>query len=335
MSNTDSNDTQQTNEQILNDIQTLQTMEQQLFSNLENNPSLTTQQQQQIIEKMNQLSNMRINLYQTLSGVNNYYEKALYSSQGTLKEQTAAIYIVESELNTAKRRLDALSTEKNNKIRLVEINNYYGDKYVEHGNLMKIIIFMLVPIIILAILNNNGILPNAIYYILIIIIAAIGGYHFWMRLGSIITRDNMNYQTYDWYFDPSTAPTGSSDGSDPWNTGLSVGTCIGDSCCSVGQMYDNTLNQCVGTSTLITASTDTYTTPPSSQSATSTTAASTSAASTAAASTTASASTTSASTTPVTESFITEAMVNKALTKTERGKYKGDVALGGVKPSNF
>ena len=55
MSTMNSNDSQQTNEQILNDIQTLQTMEQQLFSNLENNPNLTTQQQQQIVEKMNQL----------------------------------------------------------------------------------------------------------------------------------------------------------------------------------------------------------------------------------------------------------------------------------------
>ena len=77
MSTTNSNDSQQTNEQILNDIQTLQTMEQQLFSNLENNPNLNTEQQQEIIEKMNQLSNMRINLYQTLSGVNNYYQCTL------------------------------------------------------------------------------------------------------------------------------------------------------------------------------------------------------------------------------------------------------------------
>ena len=123
MSTTNSNDSQQTNEQILNDIQTLQTMEQQLFSNLENNPNLNTEQQQEIIEKMNQLSNMRINLYQTLSGVNNYYQNALYSSQGTLKEQTTAIYIVENELNNAKRRLETLDMEKTNKIRLVEINN--------------------------------------------------------------------------------------------------------------------------------------------------------------------------------------------------------------------
>ena len=253
-----SNDSQQTNEQILNDIQTLQTMEQQLFSNLENNPNLTTQQQQEIVQKMNQLSNMRINLYQTLSGVNNYYQNALNSSQGTLKEQTAAIYIVENELNSAKRRLEALDVEKMNKIRLVEINNYYGDKYVEHGNLMKIIIFTLVPVIILAILNKNSILPNTIYYILVIIIAAIGAYFFWLRFGSIITRDNMNYQTYDWYFDPSTAPTGSASSTDPWASLGSMGTCIGQACCSEGQLYDETIDQCVGNSTAAPSSTDTY-----------------------------------------------------------------------------
>ena len=257
-----SNDSQQTNEQILNDIQTLQTMEQQLFSNLENNPNLTTQQQQEIVQKMNQLSNMRINLYQTLSGVNSYYQNALNSSQGTLKEQTAAIYIVENELNSAKRRLEALDVEKMNKIRLVEINNYYGDKYVEHGNLMKIIIFTLVPVIILAILNKNSILPNTIYYILVIIIAAIGAYFFWLRFGSIITRDNMNYQTYDWYFDPSTAPTGSASSTDPWASLGSMGTCIGQACCSEGQLYDETIDQCVGNSTFVPSSTDTYASQP-------------------------------------------------------------------------
>ena len=306
MSTTNSNDSQQTNEQILNDIQTLQTMEQQLFSNLENNPNLSTQQQQQIVEKMNQLSNMRINLYQTLSGVNSYYQNALSSSQGTLKEQTTAIYIVENELNTAKRRLEALDVEKTNKIRLVEINNYYGDKYLEHGNLMKIIIFTLVPVIILAIINKSGILPDTIYYALVMIVAAIGGYFFWIRFGSIITRDNMNYQTYDWYFDPSTAPTGSSSSSDPWASLGSLGTCIGQDCCSPGQLYDETLDQCVGDSTTPPSPTDTYATP--------------------------SATTTTTSTT-TTESFVTEGMIEKMLSKTEPGKYKGDVSLGSIQPN--
>ena len=103
------------NDQVLNDIQPLQQMEQQLFNSLETNPQLTPQQQQQIVQKMNQLSNIRINLYQTLSGINNYYGNALSSSVGTLKEQVAAIAIVENELNQAKKRLELLESEKNNK----------------------------------------------------------------------------------------------------------------------------------------------------------------------------------------------------------------------------
>ena len=182
----DSIDSQQNNEQLLNDIQSLQTMEQQIFNSLETNPNLTTEQKKQMVDKMNQLSNMRLNLYQTISGINTYFQSALSSSQGTLTGQTAAISIVENELNQSKKRLAILEAEKNNKVRLVQINDYYGDKYAEHGDLMKIIIFILVPIIILAILNNKGILPNTFYFILLTIIAAIGGYFFWMRFISII-----------------------------------------------------------------------------------------------------------------------------------------------------
>jgi len=239
---------QQNNEQILNDIQSLQTMEQELFSSLETNPNLTGDQKQKIIAKINDISNMRINLYQTLSGVNGFFQGAMNSSTGTLQEQTAAIGIVESELNQAKIRLEALEAEKNNKIRLVEINDYYGDKYTEHARLMKIIIFILVPVIILTVLSNKGILPKGIYYALISIIAVIGAYFFWMTFASIIMRDNMNYNEYNWYFNPSTAPTGSGSTTDPWASNSNVFTCVGAACCSSNQSYDTSLNICVDAS---------------------------------------------------------------------------------------
>lgn len=250
MSEQNPNSIQNSNEQILDDIQKLQQMEQQLFNNLESNVNLKPDEQQKVIEKMNQLSNMRINLYQTLSGLNNYYENTLNSSVGTLKDQEIAINIVESELNKAKNRLQLLEEDKNNKIRLVEINSYFGDKYVEHTQLMKIIIYILIPVIILAILNNKGILPTSIYYILISIIAFIGGYFFWRRFASIIMRDNMNYQEYEWSFDPNKIATGATlDSSDPWNTNINtninLGTCIGNSCCAEGLIYDENINQCV------------------------------------------------------------------------------------------
>jgi hypothetical protein len=239
--------TQDNNAQILNDIQSLQDIEQQLFNSLEEKQDLTPSQQEQIIKKINDISNMRINLYQTLSNVNNYFSTTLSNSRGTLSEQTTAIGIVENELNKSKERLSSLEEEKNNKIRLIEINNYFGEKYAEHSDLMKIIVYVLFPVLILAILNKKGFLPDTFYYILIVIIIVIGSVFFWRRLFSILSRDSMNYQEYEWGFDPNKAPQPSSvTSTDPWSVkmGPLPGTCIGDACCSTGLIWDASLNQC-------------------------------------------------------------------------------------------
>ena len=254
---------QENTTQILNDIQSLQTIERQLFSSLEENTSLTVDQQKEIIEKINNISKMRINLYETINGVNSFFQNALVNSKGTLTEQTAAIEIVEKELNASKKRLKILEEEKNNKIRLVEINDYYGQKYAEHSDLMKIIVIMLIPILILSILFNKGILPSKIYYILIVIIAIIGGIYLWKTFFSIMLRDPMNYQEYDWYFDPSSAPKSTSTSTtDPWasTTTSTYGTCVGDACCSNGLVYDSSLNQCITPSgeTTTTTTTETF-----------------------------------------------------------------------------
>lgn len=293
----DPSNNSQNNEQILNDIQLLQEMEQQLFNNLETNSNLSVEQQQQIIEKINQLSTMRINLYQTLSGVNNFFQGALESSSEILQNQTAAISIVEKELNQAKQRLDVLEIEKNNKIRLVEINDYYSDKYAEHSKLMKIIIMTLIPVIILVILKNKGILPPSIFVVLVTIICFISLYYCWNTYTSIIMRDNMNYQEYNWSFNPNAVSTASTSttasSSDPWlsTSSSSSNTCIGQDCCADGLTWDASLNQCTSAFSDITYGADT-----------------------------------SAQTTETfaTNSFTREAMINNVLTKKQPNKYKYD-----------
>jgi hypothetical protein len=234
------------NEQILSDIQKLQEIERSLFNNLEK-IGLTEQQQKQIVEKINNISTMRINLYKTLNSVNTQMGGALQSSNYTLKDQKVAVGIVESELNKSKKRLELLEEQKNNKIRLIQINDYYGQRYAEHTELMKIFIFMLVPIIILAVLYNKRFLPSKVYYILIIIIAIIGSFWIANRFISIMSRDNMNYQNYNWYFNTGDAKESNSASSeDPWfTTNVNIGTCIGEMCCADGLKYDNTINQCI------------------------------------------------------------------------------------------
>ena len=238
----------QNNEEILNNIQSLQQIEQQFLTTLETNPNLSRQQQEDILDKITRITNMRLNLYNTLSGINNFFENALQNSVGTLKQQVTAISIVENELNHSKKQLELLEIEKTNNIRLVQINNYYSDKYAEHSQIMKIVIFTLIPVIIITFLHNKSILSDNIYYILLIIVSFIGAFYFWYKFISIIMRDNMIYDEYDWSFDPSSAPKASSSNSsssDPWATNINVGTCVGELCCSAGQTYDNVLNQCV------------------------------------------------------------------------------------------
>ena len=271
MSGSNVSNIEETNNQILSDIQNLQAIEQEMFSNLEENPSLTQAQQQAIIENINQISSMRLNLYQTLTGVTGYFQSALSTSQGTLKEQATAIDIVENELNRAKEKLSILEEQKNNQIKLIEINTYYGEKYQEHAILMKIIIFTLIPIIVLAILHNKGIIPNNVYYVLLVIIAAIGAYFMWFRIASIWNRDNMNYQEYDWptYNPPKKSPKSNASSGDPWDNGitgsfgsLSLG-CIDQYCCATGTTFDASINQCVinGTSSSSSGGGGSYSTP--------------------------------------------------------------------------
>ena len=234
------------NQEILTDIQSLQGIEQNLFNSLEN-PNLTSEEQESIINKINRLSEMRINLYKTLTGVNSFFQQALSNSRGTLTEQTAAIGVIEDELNQAKKRLRELEQEKNNKIRLVEINNYYSQQYEEYSNLLKLVILILIPIILLTVLKQIGLLPYNWYYILLTIVAIIGSVRLLRLVWSIVNRDTMNYQEYDWYFDKASAPKSNGIGNnDPWTgTGIGLGTCMGQYCCSSGQTYDTTLNQCI------------------------------------------------------------------------------------------
>ena len=258
-----------TNNQIINDIQNLQTFEQEMFSDLEENPTLTQEEQQAIIQKINQVSSMRLNLYKTLNGVNGYFQNSLYNSQGTLEEQTTAINIIEQELNKAKQKLQILEEEKNNKIRLIEINTYYGEKYQEHTQLMQIIIYTLIPVIILAILYNKGFIPQTIYYILIVLIVAVGSYFMWGTLASIWNRDNMDYQEYVWpVYEDTKDKKSSTPSGDPWanglvlNSTLSIG-CVDQYCCAPGTTFDSTSNQCV------TSTTPSSTTPSSTSTTTS------------------------------------------------------------------
>lgn len=238
---------QERNKQILDNIKSLQTTEMDLYNSLENN-SLNADQKQQVINKINQISQMRINLYASLKDMYSYYQQDVSSSRNTLNDQMISIDVIENELNDSKRRLNLLEADKIDKLRLVEINTYYGKQYDAHKQIMKIVVIICIPVLILTILASKEIIPSRLNVLLSGIIIIIGAFIIGAKVIDLSNRDNMNYDEYNWYFNKDDAPTNSSDSSsssDPWAS--PTVTCVGAECCYDNSTYDSVQNICVPT----------------------------------------------------------------------------------------
>jgi hypothetical protein len=235
---------QERNQQVLNNISQLQTQEKALYDSLDD-VSLSTEQKQQIINRINEISQMRMNLYAGLKDMYSYYQQNVSASRSTLGQSIAAVDVLENELNQAKIRMNLIEDQKYNKLRLVEINTYFGKRYNAHSQLMKTIVFICIPVIILAVLANKGILPSNIYKLLVVIILVVGAILIGLQLIDMSNRDEMNWDEYNWYFDKSKAPSDTTEGTptDPWGTASVV--CVGSACCYDGSTYDDQKNICV------------------------------------------------------------------------------------------
>ena len=259
------------NDQIINNIKSLQATEMKLYDSLESR-SLNADQQKQVIDRINQISQMRINLYASLKDMYSYYQQDVSDSRNSMNNQMVSVDVIENELNDSKRRLNLLEAQKNNKIRLVEINTYYGKQYDAHKQIMQVVAIICIPVLILTVLANKGIIPPKISSLLTGIIIIIGLFIIGAKIIDLSNRDNMNFDEYDWYFNKDEAPTSSSEinsdsNSDPWAT--PTYTCSGAECCYDNSTYDEIQNKCIPTAQYnanqATSSSETTTTTSSSE----------------------------------------------------------------------
>jgi len=239
-------------DQTVNHIKELQEAEMQTFQELENKTgttTLTSDQKSELIDRINNLTATRENLYATLRENHTYYDKNLTSAQHTLVQQTDALEVVEKELNRTKKRVDLLNDERVRRLRLVEINRYYGDKYRHHTSILKDITLMFALLLVLVIVNNTGMLPKAAFKGLMILILAVGMYVIAKELYDASTRDNMVYDQYNWskispdWEHPTTAQA--SIFSDD------LGMCENQECCDTGFTWvPPPFNKCLANSEL-------------------------------------------------------------------------------------
>ena len=116
--------------QTLSTILDLQQLENQLFSNLESISTDTSSagvaQQEQLVKQINDLSTTRKNLFSTVNDLYQFAQNNVAESRTELVDKMTVASVMETQLNNMKSMMNELEQIKNNKLRMVQINTYYG-----------------------------------------------------------------------------------------------------------------------------------------------------------------------------------------------------------------
>ena len=188
---------------FVNNVSNLQAVEQQLFEKLSSDTNLTPADRAQIVSQINQLAKARGDLYNNMNDFSSQIENVAGERRNALVQNSVAVSVIQDQIQNSQNTLDGLQQEKSNKLRLVEINNYYGKKYEFQTDIMKIIILTCVPILIISVLLKKGFIPDLVATMLMIVIISIGLIAVARKVIDLNKRNKFNFDQYDHPFNPN------------------------------------------------------------------------------------------------------------------------------------
>ena len=248
--NSSSVNVEQTQKKILKSIDDLKNMEEELYRELQTSGANEddVQQQQEIISRIENVSAIRKDLLNSLTDRYIDIQDNVVSSRNDLVQQTAMVGIVQDELDKANANINEISSEKKNKMRMVELNTYERERYRSYMEIMKIACLSSVVIVIFLIMGHKGIIANKnIVLIVVGAVIAIAGIIIFNKYLDISNRDNLYFQKYD-YPTPDFDDDDNIGGGDENSNNVSLTTnspCANEDCCSSGQSFDSAIGKCI------------------------------------------------------------------------------------------
>ena len=237
---------------ILDKIAQLQQSEEDLYATLtqnsENialgNPStLSDDEIQNVIAQINSLSAARVNLYNFISETYQSQSENDQITQDALDQQTKTLQLLEAELNNSKQKMSDLNDQKENQLKMIEINTYYSKQYDAYKRLMQLITIVGVCLLVTIVLDYTPL--SMLSKPLGIIVCIIGVFLILIRIFSMARRSNTNYDEFKWLNTPSLTYT--VDQANKVNTnpiidisGVSLEyICAEGSCCGPGTVWSD------------------------------------------------------------------------------------------------
>ena len=150
--------------------------------------------------------------------------------------------VASEQLTEARANAEELISANNGKKRMIELNTYYGKRFNAQAGVVKLFIYTCVPVLILAILANAGLIPTTIAGFIIVIIIVTGLIYIYAAVSDINRRSKMNFDEYEWEFDPSRVGNMSNPNPDyvsKGGLGAGIGSgCVDGNCCGSNTIWD-------------------------------------------------------------------------------------------------
>lgn len=237
---------------IINTLNELKRVEDSLYSQLEtvsNAPTPDRTRQAEIIRDIKSLNKTRAELYRNLNDMYIIMQTNAntINNSDVFKAQQNAIKLIEAELDKAKKNKEILESDKNNKLRMSQINTYYSKYYEASTDIMKIIIYVSIPLLILAFLKKRGLILDSLNTFLTIIILSVGGINLGKRMYDMLRRTDYDFDKFNWQFDPDAIDSSKLPQNGKVNLGIDSlsASCYGPGCCDgVKTIWNDTTKKC-------------------------------------------------------------------------------------------
>lgn len=247
MANTDSstNTLSMSQQQMLESVKNLQDAQKDLMNNYAS--AFTESDRMNISNEMKKNEAIRSSLLLSIGSTSVVSNQDIVNKNDELENKRLLLQLANDELDEARRAIEEMERIRAEKERMIQINTYYGKRFMAQSGVMKIFIYMCIPVLFLAILANMGFLPNYIAGFLIIASVVVGVIYIYYAVSDINSRDDLNFDEYKWNFDPSRVGPLNNKNEYDKNKDSSQGAgggCTNEACCSSNTKWNPNTNMC-------------------------------------------------------------------------------------------
>ena len=198
-----------------------------------------------------------LNLDSSVENTASLFEKTVSRQSDTKRNQREAIKIINENNLKIVDEIRKIDDQYAGKLRSIQMYTYYRKKYDARVSILKYVALIVFIVCILMYLKHRQFIPEFVYNVFMVLTFVIGGYVTLGRIVDLYSRNNMNFDEYDWGFTYPSDNNLTSDGM-PLNAGISFDVdggnsvlnnksiaCTAEKCCGEGTTYDKNTNQCI------------------------------------------------------------------------------------------